>query len=159
MANFLTLPIFQDIILPFVLIFTLVFAILEKSRLLGEDKHQINAIISLVIAAILISFSAQIAWIKQFVLFLIIALVILFVFMLIYGFVYAGKEGFQMGSGLKITLAAIAFVAVVIGALVITDTWSKVYDLFTSSTVGANIIFIVIIAAAIVAVLFGKKEK
>jgi len=157
--NFLTLPLFKDIILPFVLIFTLVFAILEKSRLLGEDKHQINAIIGFVMAGILITFSTQVEWISQFVIFLVISLMILFVFMLLYGFAYSGKDGFTLGEGYKKLIAGIAFVAVVIATLIITGYSDKAVNFFTSDSIGSSILFIVIIAAAIAAVIFGGKKK
>ena len=39
-----------DVLLPFILIFTVVFAILQKSKVLGEDKKNFNVIISLVVA-------------------------------------------------------------------------------------------------------------
>ena len=159
MANFLTLPIFSDIVLPFILVFVLIYAILEKSRLLGEDKHQINAIISFVIAGILITFSAQVTWLRQFMVFLVMALVILFVFMLIYGFAYSNKDGFSLSKELKMAIAAIAFVAVVVAALVITDYWDKAYSFLTESSTGSNAIFILIIVAALVAVLYTGKDK
>ncbi|MBD3249357.1 hypothetical protein GF336_04900 [Candidatus Woesearchaeota archaeon] len=38
-----------DVLLPFLLIFTIVFAVLQKSELLGEDKKNFNVVISLVI--------------------------------------------------------------------------------------------------------------
>ena len=39
-----------DVILPFILIFTLIFAILQKSKILGEDKKNFNVVVSLVVA-------------------------------------------------------------------------------------------------------------
>ncbi len=39
-----------DVLLPFVLIFTIVFAILQKTEILGEKKKNLNIIISLVLA-------------------------------------------------------------------------------------------------------------
>jgi hypothetical protein len=158
MANLLTLPVFTDIILPFLFIFTLIFAILEKSKLLGDDKHQINAITGFVVGAILISFANAIDIITQMTVFMAVSLVILFVFLLIYGFVYNGKDGEIMGKGLKTLLGIIIFIAVVIAVLFATNSWDKVYDFFTSSDAGANIIFIVLIAAAIAAVVWKKKD-
>lgn len=43
-----------DVLLPFLLIFTLVFAVLEKSKLLGEEKRNLNTAIALVFALIII---------------------------------------------------------------------------------------------------------
>ena len=160
MVNFLLTGIFQDLILPFILIFVLIFAILQKTKLLGDGVQQINAVIAFVIAAIFVAFSTQVTWLKDFTVFLAIALFILFVFLLIYGFTYADKNGFTLGNELKILIAVIAFIAVVVAALIITDTWDKVVTFFTSSNTGSNVIFVILIIGAVVAVLFGgKKDK
>ena len=47
-------PIFVETILPFLLVFTLVFAVLQKSKILGDNKKQIDAIVSLVVGLLLI---------------------------------------------------------------------------------------------------------
>ena len=162
MANptFLSLPLFQDIILPFILVFVLIYAILERTKIFGEDKHQINAILGVVIAGILIAFSTQVDWIKQFVIFLVLALMILFVFMLIYGFAHAGNEGFTMSRKLQVTISVVAFIAVVIAVLVITGNFGKSFNFFTGTNIGANLVFGVLIAVVIVAaVLSGKKKS
>lgn len=43
-----------DVLLPFLLIFTLVFAVLEKSKILGEEKRNLNTAIALVFALIIV---------------------------------------------------------------------------------------------------------
>jgi len=158
MATFLTNWIFKDLVLPFVLIFTLIFAVLEKSKLLDEGKQQINAIIAFVIAAILVTFSTQVEWIQKFSVFLAVALFVYFVFMLIWGFTFGVTKGdpFEGLKNMKNLLGAIAFIAVVIAVLVITGWWTKVVDFFTSGDKGANIIMIVVIVGAIAAVLWKK---
>lgn len=40
----------QDVLLPFLLIFTIVFAVLQKTRIMGKDKKQFNVILAFVIA-------------------------------------------------------------------------------------------------------------
>ncbi len=42
---------FLDVVLPFILVFTIVFAALQKTRILGQDKKQFNVIVALVMAA------------------------------------------------------------------------------------------------------------
>lgn len=158
MANILTYPIFKEIILPFLLVFTLIFAILEKSKLLGDNKSQINAIISFVFAGILISFANAVNIILQMTTFMVVALFVLFVFMLIYGFAYGNKTGDPLSAGLKTFIGIIAFIAVVVAMLVITGYWKIVYDFLSSSSIGLNILFIILIGAAIAAVLFGGKS-
>jgi uncharacterized membrane protein len=53
LANFLgTLESWglTDVLLPFLLVFTIVFAVLQKTHILGEDKKNFNAVIALVMA-------------------------------------------------------------------------------------------------------------
>jgi len=155
---FLTNDLFQKFILPFVLIFALFFAILEKSKLLGEEKRQINAIISFVIAALFVSFSTYVDWTSKFIIFLVIAIVILFVFMLIYGFIYSTKDGnpLQFDKWVKPTLGAVAMIAVIIATLKITGYWQTIQD---SANFGTNILFLIFIVAAIIAVVASGDKK
>ncbi len=41
---------FTDVLLPFLLIFTIIFAVLEKSEILGKDKRNFSVVVALVIA-------------------------------------------------------------------------------------------------------------
>ena len=41
---------FTDALLPFLLIFTIVFAVLQKTNILGKDKKNFNVILALVLA-------------------------------------------------------------------------------------------------------------
>jgi len=43
-----------DVLLPFLLIFTIIFAVLEKSKVLGEEKRNMNTTIALVFALIIV---------------------------------------------------------------------------------------------------------
>ncbi|MBW2970838.1 hypothetical protein KY320_01610 [Candidatus Woesearchaeota archaeon] len=43
-----------DMLLPFLLIFTLVFAVLDKAKVFGKEKKNINMIVSLVIALLVV---------------------------------------------------------------------------------------------------------
>ncbi len=43
-----------DVLLPFLLVFTLIFAVLEKTKILGEGKKNFNIIISLVMALMVV---------------------------------------------------------------------------------------------------------
>ena len=90
--------IFADFILPFLLMFAIVFAILEKSKILGQEAKQVNAIVALVIGLIFVGaiFPKQV--VGDLVLFLTVALMVIFVFLLLYGFVASGKEGLEVES-------------------------------------------------------------
>ncbi len=43
-----------DILLPFVLFFTIIYAVLQKSKILGEDKKNFNVIVALVISLMMV---------------------------------------------------------------------------------------------------------
>lgn len=45
---------FIDVLLPFLLIFTIVFAVLEKSKILGEERRNMNSAIALIFALIIV---------------------------------------------------------------------------------------------------------
>ncbi len=44
----------RDVILPFLLIFTLIYAVLSKSKVLGEDKKNFNVIVSMVLGLLVV---------------------------------------------------------------------------------------------------------
>ena len=43
-----------DVLLPFLLIFTIIFAVLEKSRILGEERRNMNTAIAVIFALIIV---------------------------------------------------------------------------------------------------------
>lgn len=45
---------FVDVVLPFLLIFTILFAMFQKTKLLGEGKKNFNAIVSLVVSLLVV---------------------------------------------------------------------------------------------------------
>ena len=97
-----TTDIFAKGILPFLLVFVLVFAILQKSKLFGEGKSQIDALIALVIGLTLIGFPQPRDYIVTMLPWLAVALVVLLVVFLIYGFMASdNKEGLRMPDWLK----------------------------------------------------------
>ncbi len=153
---------FLDYILPFVLVFTLIFAILSKTKLLGEDKKQINAIIGLVVGLILIAFPFARNIIVQLMPFLAVSAVVLLVFMLLYGFVF-GKSEDVLNKGVKITLAIIFSLGLITVLLFATGWWDLVYNFVFgrqgSSQIWINVLLIVVLAGAVIAVIKGEKPK
>lgn len=160
----LTNAIFIDYIFPFLLVFTIVFAILDKTKLLGEGKRQINAIISLVVALILIGFDFARDVIVKLIPFLAVALIILFVFMLLYGFAGGKKDGDVLHKGVKVAIFIIIALAVVVAVLWATGWWETIYEtVIEGEYVGKiwmNVLIIAIIGGALAIVLStGRKEK
>lgn len=165
---FFTDPIFVEGVLPFLLVFVLVFAILQKSKLFGENKNQIDALISLAIALMLIAFPTPRDYIVEMVPWLAVALVVLLIFLLIYGFVDSGENGINIPDWVKNLVLILGIIFVAILALVITGQWDNFLNWFSddvSSETWANVLIIVAIAVAMWFAmgakwpLFNKKEK
>ena len=153
-----------QIVYPFLLIFVLIFAILQRSKILGEGKIQIDAMISLVIALIVVAVGWATDIITKMMPFLAITVVAMLVFLIIFGFVASGKEGLEIPNNIKIGAGILAGVVVIVALLVSTGQWDRVYNsLFSGGEVSdlwSNIILVLVIIAAVSVVLFsGRKRK
>ena len=153
---------YAQLILSFLLVFTLVFAVLQKSKILGEGKKQIDALIALAVGLIVISVGYATDIITRIIPFLGVSLVIILVFMLLLGIFF--KEGsFDIPSGLKIAFGIMVFIGVVIAVVAVTGSYGYIRDLFVGNTsLIANIIMIIVVIGAVaLAVGFGggKSEK
>ena len=146
---------------PFLLIFFVVFAILEKTHVLGENK-QLNALVSFVIGLIFVSALQPKLIVGNMILFLTVALVVMFVALLLWGFVSGEdlKTDILSEGGKKVAIAVVA-IAVVIAVLWATGTYSGAVDLLFgqswSDTFWTNVIFVVAIAVALAIVLKDSK--
>ena len=151
-------PILADFVYPFLIVFFIVFAILEKSKLFGDEKRQLNALTAFVIGLIFVSAVFPKMIVSNMILFLSVAMVIVFVVLLLWGFVFStSKEGFVMTSGMKWGLFAVVTIALIIGILWAAGVSGKTYDfLFGQSWSEAfwtNLIFIILIGVALAAVI------
>jgi len=159
----LTSPLFIEMILPFILVFTVVFAILQKSKILGEGKKQIDAIVALVIALIVVSFANATGIIISLMPFLAVSVIVILVFLLLYSMGFQGEDKFVLGKGIRVALGIVVLIAVVIAVMVATGAWSYLKNewLFgdSGSSVVVNGIFILIVAAAIAVAVSGGKKK
>ena len=159
---FLISPYFLNYVLPFVLVFTVVFAVLQKTKLLGDEVKQINAIMGLVIGLFLIAFPGPRSIIVLMMPFLAVALVILLVFMLLYGFIVGKKDGDVFGKWWKRALGAILAIGLVSFLLVITGYINAVNDFLFNvggGQVWINLLLIIVIVGAIIAVIRGEKSS
>lgn len=154
--------VFTSFILPFLLIFAIVFGVLEKSKVFGSAK-QLNAIIAFAIGLIFVSAISPKLVVANLILFLTVALVTMFVGLLLWGFV-AGEDGLKyedIPKGLKIFILVIIAVAVVSGLLWAGGVkWNLFGDsldfLFNSNWSGefwTNFFFVAVVIAAVSAVL------
>lgn len=151
--------ILVDFLYPFLLIFFILFALLEKTKILGEQNTQIDALVSFIASLLFMGFAIQSrSLLSNLVSFLVIALIIIFVIYLLFGFI-SGNSSFKFNKWIQISLGALVFVGLVIFLLSVTKTFSPlregISELFSSISSGfwTNLIIIVLVAAALAAVL------
>jgi len=149
-------------ILPFLLIWTVVFAILQKTKILGENK-QVDSIIAVVVAFIFISVLQPKEIVSNMILFLTVALVVMFVGLLLWGFV-SGKsmeKDILSASWAKWVFGIVIVVGVIIALIYSAGIDNKLITLLFqqswSGTFWTNAIFIVVVAAALALVLRSGK--
>jgi len=113
MTNILQAPLLVNYLYPLLLMFFLSFAILEKIQIFGNDQNtkQINAFISLFIALIFVSAVFPVLMTQNLIQFLTIGLVVIFVSLLLWGFI-TGKGDFELEGKTK------TFMAVLLGLVV-----------------------------------------
>lgn len=149
-------PIFVETILPFLLIFTIVFAILQKSKVLGDGKRQLDAITALAIALIVISFAQAVGIILQMIPFLAVSLVVLLVLFILLGSFWKDT----LPKGYMTFLAIIVTIAVAIAIMFFTGAWQYMLDLLYGRTgdseLIANAVFVIVIVGAVAAVIWGS---
>lgn len=107
-----------DIVLPFLLVFTIIFAILERVKILGTDKRNLNVIVALIIGLLVVRNSYVIGLIHRLLPNISLILVAAIMFLLLVG-IFLGKQFSGLTGGL------LGFIILVSLALVI---WSLTSD-------------------------------
>jgi hypothetical protein len=154
--------IFTNFIYPFLLLFFIVFAVLEKTKILGEDKKTLNAMIAFVIGLIFVSAVDPKLIVGNMILFLTVAIVIVFVVMILWGFVSAdNKDGFKIEGWMKWVLWIVLGISTIVaifyavgfnlGEFLAKLPWTEAF--FT------NLIFIVLVAVALAVVIKSTSGK
>ena len=140
-------------ILPFLLVFFIVFGILEKTKLFGDEKKQLNALTAFIISLIFVAVTFPTIVVSNMMLFLSIAIVVMFVGLLLWGFVTGGEAKIGEKQWTKWTAGGVIIVAVVIALFWAAGIEGKAIDFLFyqdwSNTLWTNIAFIVIVAVAL----------
>lgn len=155
-----------NVVYPFLLIFTLIFAILQRSKILGDDKKQIDALVALSVSLIAVAFSYATGVISKLIPFLAVAAVILLVFMILYGFIASAdkEKGLVLHKNIQWAFLGLIIIAVVIAVIWATGQLDRVYGWIVNggqpTGIATNILLVVIVIAALIVVLvpFGKKK-
>ncbi len=102
-----------DVILPFLLVFTLAFGILEKSKIFG-DKRNINMIVSLILGLLFLQNNYLVFVVQRFLPNVSIMLIIFLMFLLLFA-IFGGTH--TAWSGGALTLGFIVSIVAIIMAL------------------------------------------
>jgi len=145
-----------DVVLPFLLVFTIVFAILEKTRVYGMEtidgkqytKKNLNAMTAFVIAFFVVASSKLVEIITTVSSYTVILLMLSVLFLLLVGsFMKEGEGGFLTGNW-NYFFMLMMFVGIVLIFVYALGWWDQIWDFFQFQTGGevvGSIILIVII--------------
>jgi len=147
-----------DVVLPFLLVFAIVFAILEKSRVLGVEnvggkeltRKNINSMVAFVISFLVIASSEIVRVLNESLANMVVLLMLATCFLILLGVFYKGEEkGFWLEGGWKTLWIFIMFIGIVLifmnalGWLV--PTWQFLYTHYDSTVVGSVILIGIVI--------------
>jgi hypothetical protein len=147
---------FTQVILPFIIIFTVVFAVLQKSKILGVDKKgnpkaNYNAMVSFIIAFFALIMFKTINVMNYFIRYVVVLLLIFVIIGIVLSFI--GGKVHMSGAIKSIALGLILIVlleALVMGGMIPEDIAYRVI---------MPLLIAVLIAAGLIAMMTGGKEK
>jgi hypothetical protein len=153
-----------DVVLPFLMIFTIVFAILEKTKVLGMEKigdksytrKNLNSMVAFCVSFFVIASSQLVEIISEVSAHMVILLLLSVFFLILVGSFYKeGEEPFSLSDPWKIIFTIIMFVGIIAIFLMAIKTsdgtpwlmWilSYIYNNFNSRIVGSLILMGIII--------------
>lgn len=160
-----------DVVLPFLLVFTIVFAILEKTRVFGMEnidgkqypKKNLNAITAFVIAFFVVASSKLVEIITTVSSYTVILLMLSVLFLLLVGsFMKEGEGGFLTGNW-NYFFMLMMFVGIVLIFVYALGWWDVMWDFFRFETggevVGSIILLVIIVLFIWYVVKSEPKEK
>lgn len=167
-----------DVVLPFILVFTIVFAILEKTKVLGTEdisgkeypRKNLNAMVAFVMSFLVIASSKLVEIITKVSSQVVILLLLSVLFLLLVGSFYKDAEGGYLQGGWKTFFMFIMFIGIILiflGAIENSKgvTWLDVFWNYLSNNgqggnaVGATILLILLILLMVYVMKTPKPES
>jgi len=147
-----------DVVLPFLLVFAIVFAILEKTKVLGTEdiegkqytKKNLNAIVAFVISFFVVASTKLVSVINTALANIVLLLLLIVLFLLLIGTFFKEGEGvFLEKGGWRSFFMVIVFVGIILIFLDALDWLEPMWDWFernaSTSWVGSLILLAIII--------------
>lgn len=132
-------------LLLFVLIFTIIFAILQKSKVLGGGK-QIDALVALSIGLIVSGVGFVLEFTQKILPVMAIIIVISLVFLILTAMFFKGEVEFGK---FKWAFAVLAGLIVIIATIVFTGYWDNIKGWFSDGGMASNLLLIIIVIAVV----------
>lgn len=104
---------FYEVLLPFMLVFTLIFGILEKINIFGQESHKLNVVIALVAGFLIVRETALVGLINRFLPNVSMFVIIIIGFLIVLGIF--GIKSDNWGGGLLFVFVIVAVVGVIWG--------------------------------------------
>lgn len=158
-----------DIVLPFLLVFTIVFAILEKTKVFGTEeiegkkypKKNLNATAAFVMAFLVVASSRLVEVITTVSANTVVLLLLSILFLMLVGSFYREGEAVYLEGGWNVLFMVIMFIGIVLIFLHalgwLKDTWKYLGITGSGDAVGAIILILVVILFIMVIVKEPKK--
>lgn len=158
--------IFTQFAFPFLLIFFVLYGILEKTKIFGDGKERLNALISFVVGLIFVSALSPKLVVNNLILFLTVAIIVVFVALILWGFV-VGQTPEVKGKGIKWLIAIVVIIAVAVALLwalgvpgtIFGDIFDFLFKQDWSSSFWTNAVFIFVIIVALVLIIPRKPKS
>ena len=157
-----------DVVLPFLLTFTLTFAILEKTRIYGMEKDEkgemvtrknLNSMTAFVVAFFVVG-SAQVVKVMNETLSYIILLLLLSIgFMLLVGSFHSGDKEFVLKKPWNTIFMVIMFIGIVLIFLYSLGWLQVIYDWIGSNWSSNTVSGLILVVLIILFMLYVTKDK
>lgn len=167
---------FFDVVLPFLFVFTLLYAVLEKTKILGTEgekhvpKKNLNAMVSFAVALFVVAATNIVDIIRQSLPMVVLVLVVIISFLLLAGSFMGSEEfSFKDNTRWKGFLTVVMFLAVILIFMSLIKneagiSWlnlilNYIKETLWTGPVISSIIFLAVIAGVIWFVVYAGKEK
>ncbi|NOZ81174.1 MAG: hypothetical protein GXP63_05890 [DPANN group archaeon] len=131
-----------DVVLPFLLVFTIVFAILEKSKIFGTEefegkaytKKNLNSMVAFVMAFLVVASTRLVAVINQAIANIVLLLILIVMFLMLIGSFFKESEDVFLKGGWRTAFMAAVLIAIILIFLDALD-WLEVVIAFVERNI------------------------
>lgn len=159
-----------DIVLPFLLVFTVIFGILEKTKVFGKEgddsRKNLNAMVAFTVAFFVVAATQIVALMQTALPYMMFLLVLIIMFMILFGATIGEGElnlweqfTNKKTKGIFAFGIFIAIIAIVLGAMGMLESLIDWLFLYVTGPVLSTVILLLVVGIFMWIVVGGKDEK